>query len=88
MTMAEQIRAKLEAAFAPDAIEVVDESHKHRGHAGWRPEGETHFHLRMTAPGFAGQGRVARQRLVNAALREELATTVHALSMELRAPGE
>ncbi|MCL5777586.1 BolA family transcriptional regulator [Limibaculum sp. FT325] len=88
MTVAARIERKLREAFAPESLELVDESEKHRGHGGWREGGETHFHLRMTAPAFAGQSRVARQRAVNKALAEELAGPVHALAMELRAPGE
>ena len=88
MSMQTQMRTKLEQAFAPQSLEVIDESEQHRGHGGWREGGETHFRVRMVAEAFAGQGRVARQRAVNKCLAEELATTVHALAMELSAPGE
>lgn len=88
MTMQTQIRSKLEQAFAPDSLEVIDESEQHRGHGGWREGGETHFRVRMVAAAFQDQSRVNRQRAVNACLADELATTVHALAMELRAPGE
>ena len=88
MTMRERMERKLREAFAPEALEILDESERHRGHSGWREGGETHFRLRMVSPAFAGMGRVARQRAVNEALREELATSVHALAMELKAPGE
>jgi len=88
MGLTERIEAKLRAAFAPEAFELVDESERHRGHSGWREGGETHFRLRMVSAAFDGQGRVARQRAVNAALAEELAGPVHALAMELKAPGE
>ena len=88
MTMQERLQDKLTKAFAPDQLEVIDESEQHRGHGGWREGGETHFRVRMVSSEFAGQGRVARQRAVNKCLAEELATTVHALAMELRAPGE
>lgn len=88
MTVADTIEAKLRRAFAPEALELVDESELHRGHGGWREGGESHFRLHMTAPAFAGLGRVQRQRAVNQVLAEELAGPVHALSMELRAPGE
>ncbi|MFN3615869.1 MAG: BolA family protein [Rubrimonas sp.] len=80
--------AKLTDAFAPVALEVIDESDQHRGHGGWREGGETHFRVRMVSDRFAGQGRVARQRAVNRALADELAGPVHALAMELKAPGE
>lgn len=88
MSIAATIDAKLRAAFAPDLLELADDSERHRGHGGWREGGETHFRLRMIAAAFAGQGRLARQRAVNAVLAEELAGPVHALAMELRAPGE
>ena len=86
MSMKDQMEAKLAAAFSPVHLEVIDESHQHVGHAGWREGGETHFRVRMVADAFAGQSRVARQRAVNQCLREELATTVHALAMELLPP--
>lgn len=79
---------KLQKAFEPEQLELIDESEQHRGHGGWREGGESHFRLRMTSAQFAGQGRVQRQRAVNKVLAEELAGLVHALAMELRAPGE
>lgn len=82
------IEARLREALAPEALEIVDDSHKHRGHAGARPEGESHFHVRIVSAAFAGKSRVERQRMVYAALAEELRTDVHALSLETRAPGE
>ena len=88
MSMRSRIESKLRDAFAPQLLEVVDESERHRGHAGWREGGETHFRVHMVAPAMAGKSRVERQRAVNRCLAEELATTVHALSMDLRAPGE
>lgn len=88
MSVAEIITSRLEEAFEPEHLELTDESEKHRGHAGWREGGETHFHLRMTSPKFAGESRVARQRAVNRVLADQLADRVHALSMELKAPGE
>lgn len=88
MTMKAQIEQKLNAAFAPQLIEVIDESEQHRGHGGWREGGETHFHVRMISSAFNGLSRVNRQRAVNACLVEELATTVHALSMDLRPVGD
>lgn len=88
MRVAEIITRRLTEAFAPSHLELIDESEKHRGHGGWREGGETHFHLRMTSARFAGENRVARQRAVNRALADQLAGRVHALSMELKAPGE
>ncbi len=88
MTMKDRIHEKLTTAFSPVGIEVIDESHQHVGHAGWREGGETHYRVRLVSAAFSGQGRVARQRAVNHCLADELAGTVHALAMELRAPDE
>jgi BolA family transcriptional regulator, general stress-responsive regulator len=88
MTVAETIRSKLGARFSPIRLEIVDQSHRHAGHAGARPEGETHFAVTIVSPAFAGLARVARQRLVYQALAEELATRVHALSLTTLAPDE
>ncbi len=88
MSVADAIRAKLLSRFAPTRLELIDESERHAGHAGARPEGETHFRVAITAAAFAGLSRVARQRLVYETLAEELKTRVHALSLDARAPGE
>ena len=88
MSVAETIRRKLESRFAPTVLEIVDDSARHHGHAGARPEGETHFRLRVVAEAFTGLSRVARQRAVYDALAEELAGPVHALSVVTIAPGE
>jgi BolA family transcriptional regulator, general stress-responsive regulator len=88
MTMAQRIEAKLTAAFRPERLAIHDESHRHAGHAGWRPGGETHFRVEIVAAAFAGQSRVARQRAVYAALAEELAGGVHALQLTALAPEE
>ena len=88
MTVADTIRDKLTARFAPARLDVIDESHRHAGHAGARPEGETHFTVTIVSAAFAGLGRVARQRLVYEALAAELANRVHALSVTARTPDE
>ena len=86
--VAEAIRTKLSAAFQPVRLEVVDDSARHHGHAGAAPGGETHFNVVIEAAAFEGLGRVQRQRAVYAALAEELAGPVHALSIAASAPGE
>jgi BolA protein len=86
MTVADRIRSKLTEAFRPDALEVVDESDRHKGHHAHRPEGNTHFRVRITAAAFAGQSRVQTHRMINEALAEELAAGVHALAIEAKAP--
>ena len=88
MTVAETIRRKLTERLAPIRLDIVDESHRHAGHAGARPEGETHFAVTIVAAGFAGLNRVARQRLVYDTLADELATRIHALSLRTLAPDE
>jgi BolA family transcriptional regulator, general stress-responsive regulator len=77
----DRIRAKLTAALAPSRLEIVDESHRHAGHAGARPGGESHFAIAIVSAAFAGESRVARQRRIHAILAEELAGRVHALSI-------
>ena len=79
--IADEMRARL-AALEPGRLEVVDESEQHRGHAGWREGGETHFRVRMASPRFAGVGRVARHRMVHAALGD-VVPRIHALALEL-----
>ena len=88
MSVAETIREKLTAAFAPLKLEVVDQSHLHAGHAGARPEGETHFRVRIISEAFVGLSRVETQRAVNKALADELAGPVHALAIDARPPEE
>lgn len=88
MSLADGMRRKLADALHPTDLEIVDESARHVGHAGARPEGETHFRLRIVSPAFAGMSRIDRQRQIHTILAEELATRVHALSLDARAPGE
>ena len=86
--VAAEITHRLQAALQPERLVVTDDSAKHRGHAGHDPRGESHFTVEVTAAAFAGQNRVARQRAINAALRDLLADRVHALAIIARAPGE
>jgi BolA protein len=85
MTVADRIRQKLTEAFRPEALEVVDESHLHKGHAGARPGGETHYRVRITAAAFQGKSRLATHRMINEALAGEIAGGVHALAIEANA---
>lgn len=78
-----QIKAKLDAAFAPSRLEVIDESNQHHGHVGAHPSGESHFRVRISAQAMAGKSRVQQHRLVNEALAEELRGRVHALAIEV-----
>jgi BolA protein len=88
MRTADLITEKLSKAFAPESLRVVDESHLHRGHAGHRPEGQTHFRLYIVAEAFRGKSRIERHRMINAALAAELSGSVHALAIHAAAPGE
>lgn len=82
------ITEKLQKAFAPESLRVEDESHRHEGHAGHRPGGQTHFRLYIVSNAFRGKSRVERHRMINAALASELAGGVHALAIHAQAPGE
>ncbi|MDP1732321.1 MAG: BolA family protein [Devosia sp.] len=87
MSVRETIAQKLSIKFAPSHLEVIDESEKHRGHAGWRDGGETHFRVRIATGQFAGKSRIAQHRAVMEALDAELKGSVHALAIEVIAPG-
>jgi BolA protein len=86
--VAERIRNKLQAAFDPERIDVIDDSARHAGHAGAREGGESHFTVDLVSTAFAHKSRVERQRLVYGVLDEELKGPVHALSVVALAPGE
>ncbi|UKE71366.1 BolA family transcriptional regulator [Xanthomonas cerealis pv. cerealis] len=83
----ERIRAALQAAFAPQALEVEDDSHRHAGHAGAR-DGRGHFNVRIVSAAFAGMAPLARHRAVYAALGEMMQTDIHALSIRAEVPRE
>ena len=82
------IAARLTDALAPSQLRVVNDSRHHAGHMGDDGTGETHFTVHIESAQFAGLNRVTRQRLVNAALADLLATRIHALAIKARAPGE
>jgi BolA protein len=85
MTAKERITETLTRAFQPVSLEVVDESAHHKGHAGWREGGGTHFRVRIASAAFRGKSRVEVHRMINAALAAELAGGVHALAIEAKA---
>ena len=87
-TRADRIRALLDAALLPSMLDVVDDSARHAGHAGAQRGGQTHYNVVVVSDRFEGLGRVARHRLVNAALQPEFGTGLHALSLVLRTPAE
>ena len=80
--------AALHAAFPPAEVQVVDDSHRHAGHAGAAPGGETHYSVHVVSPAFAGLGRVARSRAVHDTLAAEFADGMHALALTLKTPEE
>ena len=88
MATRDLITNKLTKAFAPQSLDVVDESHMHAGHAGHRPGGETHFRVTIIADAFRGKSRIERHRMINALLAAELVGGVHALAIHASAPGE
>jgi BolA protein len=88
MKVAEAIRTKLTAALAPAKLTIIDESDRHAGHAGSRPEGETHFQVVVVASAFEGNSRLERQRMVYGVLAAELADRVHALTLKTLTPEE
>jgi len=83
MTYAERMREKLTEAFAPEVLEIIDESEAHRGHGGYQDGGETHFKIVIKAAAFSGMNRVAQQRAVMAAVKDELDERVHALALDV-----
>jgi BolA protein len=86
MSVRDTIEQKLSQKFAPTHLEVIDESSKHHGHAGWREGGETHFRVRIATRQFAGKTRLAQHRAVMDELAPELKAGVHALAIEVVDP--
>jgi BolA family transcriptional regulator, general stress-responsive regulator len=82
MTMRDQITARLTAAFAPTALDVINESHKHAGHSGDDGTGESHFRIVIRAEAFGPMTRVARHRAIHAALGD-INTRVHAIALDV-----
>jgi BolA protein len=83
MPVRDAIVAKLSSKFAPSALEVIDESSRHQGHAGSRPGGETHFRIRIVADSLLGKSRIAQHREIMETLAAELQSGVHALAIEV-----
>ena len=82
MSVTDEIRTCLQAAFDPHELDVIDDSESHRGHAGHREGGESHFNVRIRAAAFAGQSRVARHRAVHKALGD-IVPRIHALALDI-----
>lgn len=83
MRVEDEIRQKLAVAFAPRALEITDESERHRGHAGYQEGGQSHFRVRIASDAFKGQSRIARHRAVHEALGPDLIGRIHALALKI-----
>ena len=88
MQVKDRIAEKLTAALAPQSLDVEDESHRHEGHAGHRPGGESHFRIHIVSAAFRGKSRIERHRMINQVLSAELAGGIHALAIHASAPDE
>lgn len=88
MSIADIIKTKLTEALAPSRLELTDESALHAGHAGARPEGESHFRLLVVSTAFENRGRLERQRMVYQVLGDLMTTDIHALSIKALTPDE
>lgn len=83
MGIAKEIEQSLTEAFAPQVLEVVDDSEAHRGHAGFQEGGESHFNVKIVSDAFKGQSRLARHRAVHAAIGPDLIARIHALALDI-----
>lgn len=88
MGMSDTIAEKLNKAFSPQSLNVVNESHLHAGHGGHTPNGESHFRVDIVSDAFNGKSRLERHRMVNELLAMELRDHVHALAIHARTPAE
>jgi BolA protein len=88
MPLSDWIARTLEERLQPTRLSVLDESHQHVGHGGWREGGETHFRVDIVSDAFSGKSRVERHRLVNDALKGAFDRGLHALAIQAKAPGE
>jgi BolA protein len=83
MAMRDRIETRLREVFRPDFIEVIDESERHIGHAGYQEGGESHFRVTLRSARFEGMSRLERHRAVHAALGPEIVGAIHALALNL-----
>ena len=88
MDYATRMRTKLTEALQPTRLDIIDDSHRHAGHAGADPLGETHFNITIVSAAFDGKSRVARQRMVYDVVVQELKERVHALGLKTLTPAE
>ena len=87
MSLAEEMRTRLDAAFLPSRLEIVDDSERHRGHAGYQEGGESHWRVVIEAEALGGMSRIARHRAVHKALGADIVSRIHALELRISAPG-
>lgn len=83
MSVTTDIHERLQAAFSPSTLDVVDDSESHRGHAGFQEGGESHFNVRIRSEAFRDQSRIERHRAVHSALGPDLVGRIHALSLDI-----
>ncbi|MDF1728667.1 MAG: BolA family transcriptional regulator [Sulfitobacter sp.] len=83
MSKTQEIEKRLQEAFAPRELAVVDDSESHRGHAGFQEGGESHFNVRIRSDSFKGMNRLARHRAVHGAIGADLMGRIHALALDL-----
>lgn len=83
MTLEQEIHAALDAAFAPTLLAVINESHKHAGHAGDDGSGESHWRVEISSAAFDGQSRIAKHRAIHSALGKDIIGRIHALSLQI-----
>lgn len=88
MLVATAMKEKLTRDLAPVRLDIIDDSHRHAGHSGAHPQGESHFTVTVVSAAFEGKSRVDRQRMVYGALADELAERIHALSLKTLTPAE
>jgi BolA protein len=88
MRVRNEMERKLAEALTPTRLEIVDQSHRHHGHGGAHPEGESHFAIEIVSPAFDGKTQVARQRMVYTLLAAEMSGRVHALALTTLTPAE
>jgi BolA protein len=86
MSVTGEIKSRLEAAFAPETLDVINESHQHAGHAGHDGSGESHFRVVIRAAAFDGMNRLKRHRAVHDAIGPDLIARIHALTLEIDSP--
>lgn len=84
MGIIEEMTQKLEDAFAPEELEIIDESESHRGHAGYREGGESHFHVSIQSAAFSDMTRIERHRAIHNALGHEIISRIHALALTVK----